>query len=466
MGTGGACAGTGGACAGTVGHPGDLAPTGHLAWAPDEALGGAGAARPLGGRGAPGARWRRTAQLAEAHPVVADALVAALVAAISAAWLVQRPRSGAWGWELDAALILPLVARRRFPVGVLAVISLVALAQFVIGTELVADLSLLVALYTVASQRPRTFAVPGALLVEAGAVMASFRWSLAGSWSRSLVFLSGLAAAAFLLGTNVRSRRARLVALTERNQQLERDAAQQAAIAAAAERARIAREMHDVIAHSLAVMITLADGAQAKLRSDPSLATAAIANVAEIGRQALDDTRRLLGVLRSGAPSGPDGAGRAAEGELAPQPGVAQVEQLLRQVRGTGIAATSTVTGQARPLPATLELTVFRIVQEAATNALKHAVRGTRVDVELDYGPDVLVVKVADDGRGAGLGAPGPGGHGLAGMRERAALYGGTVKAGPSTKGWVVEVRLPLHSAFLDQPVGLANSQLASGTAP
>ena len=129
----------------------------------------------------------------------------------------------------------------------------------------VGDIALLVSLYTLASHRPRVVATAGAALVEVGAVMASFRWSLAGSWPRSLVFLSGLVAAAFLLGTNLRSRRSRLAAVTERAERLEREREQQALIAATAERTRIAREMHDVIAHSLAVMISLADGASAKL---------------------------------------------------------------------------------------------------------------------------------------------------------------------------------------------------------
>jgi signal transduction histidine kinase len=320
----------------------------------------------------------------------------------------------------------------------------VALVQWALGVELVADLAVLVALYTVASHRPRVVAALAATIVEAGAVMASLRWSLAGSWLRSLVFLSGLVAAAVLLGTNLRSRRSRLAALTERAERLERERDQRALLAAADERARIAREMHDVIAHSLAVMISLADGAAAKLRSDPQRAAAAIANVSTIGRQALGDTRRLLGVLR------PD---QVADG-LSPQPGVGQIDALLEQVRNTGLAATMKVTGQRRPLPPGVELTAYRIVQEATTNVLKHAVGASSVVVVLEYEDEVLGICIRDDGRAAAGGPggrPGPdgGGHGLAGMRERAQVYNGDVSTGPCGDGWEVRARLPV-----DPPAG------------
>ena len=383
--------------------------------------------------------WRLADRLATAHPMVADSIVAVLVGAISAAWLVYHSVSSAESWALLAALIVPLVWRRRYPVGVFAVICLVALVQWALGVELVADMALLVSLYTLASHRPRLVAGTAALVVEAGVVMASFRWPLTDSWDRSLVFLSGLAAAAVLLGTNLRSRRARLNALTERAARLERERDQQALIAAAAERTRIAREMHDVIAHSLAVIISLADGAAAKLRGDPQQAGEAIANVSSIGRQALGDTRRLLGVLR--ADSKPDG--------LAPQPGVSQVSTLLDQVRSTGLGATLRVDGAQQPLPPGVELTIYRIVQEAATNVLKHAVGATTMVVTLGYGADTVDLWVTDDGhlRGQGVG-PRPvaigGGHGLAGMSERAAVYNGFVRAGPSTVGWSVHARLAL----------------------
>jgi signal transduction histidine kinase len=381
--------------------------------------------------------WQLGSRLADAHPVVADTSVALAVAIVSAAWFVDQAGSRPTGWALQAALIVPLVWRRRYPVAVFVIIALVALVQWAIGVEMVGDLALLVSLYTLASHRPRVVATAGAALVEVGAVMASFRWSLAGSWPRSLVFLSGLVAAAFLLGTNLRSRRGRLAAVTERAERLEREREQEALIAATAERTRIAREMHDVIAHSLAVMISLADGAGAKLHSDPERARTAIQDLSRIGRQALGDTRRLLGVLRD------DGASDV----LAPQPGVAQIDALLAQIRTTGLAASLTMNGEPRPLPPGAELTVYRIVQEATTNALKHAIGATSVAVVLDYGPDLLAISVQDNGRAPSRGSDRPPrgtGHGLSGMRERAAIYRGTVVAGPSIGGWLVEARIPM----------------------
>jgi signal transduction histidine kinase len=385
--------------------------------------------------------WQLGSRLADAHPVVADTSGALAVAILSVAWFVDRAGSGLSGWVLQVALIVPLVWRRRYPVAVFAIIALVALVQWVIGIEMVGDIALLVSLYTLASHRSRVVATAGAALVEMGAVMASFRWSLAGSWPRSLVFLSGLVAAAFLLGTNLRSRRSRLAAVTERAERLEREREQQALIAATAERTRIAREMHDVIAHSLAVMISLADGASAKLHSDPERASTAIQDLSRIGRQALGDTRRLLGVLRDdGAPEG-----------LAPQPGLAQIDGLLAQVRTTGLAASLAIKGEPRPLPPGAELTVYRIVQEATTNVLKHAVEATSVVVVLDYTADLLDLSVQDNGRvpsvGSGYRSPLGAGHGLSGMSERAAIYRGTVVAGPSVGGWLVEARIPIAPA-------------------
>jgi signal transduction histidine kinase len=227
--------------------------------------------------------------------------------------------------------------------------------------------------------------------------------------------------------------------MTERAERLEREREQQALIATTAERTRIAREMHDVIAHSLAVMISLADGAKAKLYSDPERAGTAIQNVAEIGRQALGDTRRLLGVLRDDD----------AADQLAPQPGLDQVDKLLEQVRATGLAASLAIRGDPRSLPPGAELSVYRIVQEATTNALKHATRATAVKVTLAYEHNMLTVLVENDGGPPSAPVsghrPAPlSGHGLAGMRERAAVYGGTVLAGPSSEGWLVEARIPV----------------------
>jgi signal transduction histidine kinase len=168
--------------------------------------------------------------------------------------------------------------------------------------------------------------------------------------------------------------------------------------------------------------------------------------VADVGRQALGDTRRLVGVLRAGDPS--DGR--------TPQPGVAQIDGLLEQVHATGLAASLVTEGQPRPLPAGTELTAYRIVQEATTNTLKHAVGATALAVTLDYGPESLKITVRDNGRPPHGRHPGrdgsrTGGHGLDGMRERAAVYQGNITAGPAEGGWLVLARIPI--APLANPV-------------
>jgi signal transduction histidine kinase len=203
--------------------------------------------------------------------------------------------------------------------------------------------------------------------------------------------------------------------------------------------------MHDVIAHSLSVMVTLSKGAALKQAAEPERASLAMRQVAATGHQALDEMRRLLGVLRT----------EEAPESRQPQPGVAQIDALFDQVRSTGLAAELTVTGTPAALPPGAELTVYRIVQEALTNTLKHAAAPTGVSVAIAYRPDVVTVDVRDDGarRDAGPEAA-TAGHGLTGMRERAAVYDGAVTAGPGPAGgWQIHARLPMTSSTA-QPAG------------
>jgi signal transduction histidine kinase len=268
-----------------------------------------------------------------------------------------------------------------------------------------------------------------AAVLEAGVLLAAARWAH-GTFLLVFVFLTGMATAAVVIGVNVRTRRAYLAALEERAAQLERDRDQQGQLAAAAERARIAREMHDIVAHNLSVMVALADGAGFMAASNPARSIGAMAHVSKTGRHALGEMRRLLGVLRD------DGAAA-----LAPQPGLADLDALLERVRAAGLRVTLQVSGRPIALGSGAELTVYRLVQEALTNTLKHAGPDAQATVRLSYEDDGIDVEVADDGSGRTLVSAG--GQGLPGMRERAAVYGGAIEAGPAaTGGWRVHTRL------------------------
>lgn len=392
---------------------------------------------------------RRLLSLARSHPTAADALLAAVILAISLGNAIAHHNGNeAPALVLQVALVTPLVWRRRAPVTVFTVICAVAFAQWLYGDRFLGDVAILVSLYTVTRRAPRRVGVAAAGVVEIGVVLAALQRVIAVKWESSLVLLSGMVAAAFFLGTNLRTRQAYLAALVERATRLEHERDQQARIAAAAERASIAREMHDIVAHSLAVVITMAEAAAAKRRSDPERAAAAMEQVADVGRQALGETRRLLGVLRTEAPS----LG------FAPRPGLEQLEQLVEQVRATGLAACLSVTGQPFALPNGAELAIYRIVQEALTNTIKHARGATRVDVELRYAPHEIEIHIIDDGivddgatddgrRASDARKAERPGHGLVGMQERAALYNGSVASGclPG-RGFGVRARMRLDN--------------------
>jgi signal transduction histidine kinase len=239
--------------------------------------------------------------------------------------------------------------------------------------------------------------------------------------------------AIWITGIYSNTRRRYLESLEERAERAEHERDQQARLAAAAERARIARELHDVVAHNVSVIIVQADGAGYAIDTDPEQARKAMQAVSATGRRALAEMRRMVGVLRTdGAPE-----------EYAPQPSLSQLDDLVAQVCSSGLPVDLRVTGVPQELPEGEQLTVYRIVQEALTNTLKHGGPGSRATVEMEYGVRELLLRVTDDGRGAA--APGrEGGHGLVGMRERVAMFGGTVEATPLTGGgFRVTARLP-----------------------
>jgi signal transduction histidine kinase len=344
---------------------------------------------------------------------------------------------------LDVGLALPLIWRRRWPTAVFAVIALAAFVQWIMNERIGADVALLVAFYTVAAREGRRKTVAAAAVLELGVVLAAIRWVHNG-WGNKLlvlVLLSGMVTAAGLVGANIRTRRAYLASIEDRNLHLELERDQQAQLAAAAERARIAREMHDIVAHNLSVMIALADGAALTAGDDPARATTAMRQVSVTGRQALMEMRRLLGVLRDDGPVA-----------LEPQPGLTDLETLLTQVRLVGLRGELVTEGRLPTLPAGLQLTIYRLVQEALTNTLKHAIEPHTATVRLRFSDEFgLEVEVTDDGAATSQAAGGPAaraGHGINGMRERAAVYGGTVEAGPrSGRGWQVRGRFDLRAS-------------------
>jgi signal transduction histidine kinase len=383
------------------------------------------------------------------HPWWVDSAVAVAVQLVALP-ANDRSEPRPWLWVFDIALVASLIWRRRAPMVVFGVTVVVTLLQWAIGFRLGADAALLVSLYTVAAYRPRRWAIAAASVVEVGVVLAAVRFSPARGPIASLVFLTGLAAAAFFIGTSVQNRRAHLDALVDRAAWLERERDQQARLVATAERARIARELHDIVAHSLTVVVTMAEAAAVTSETDPSAARQAMTQVATTGRSALGEMRRLLGVLRTDQVATTAGDSNS----LAPAPGLHRVDELLASTRSAGLPVRLTVSGPTRPLPSTLDSTAYRVIQESLTNALRHAVEPTGVHVLLRWAADDLVIDVTDDGRRAAAGAgPGghgrsahlPSGHGLSGMRERLHVFGGSVSTGPNPSGgWTVRAVLPL----------------------
>jgi signal transduction histidine kinase len=375
-------------------------------------------------------------RVSRGHPLLADTLLALAILAFATLWLIRSPFASPRAALVQAALIVPIAVRRVRPSEVFLCSCAIALVQWLLGFPLIGDVALLVALYTVAVHESRSRAIVAAAVLEAGAVMATFRWQLAGTTQRSFFFITAMVVAAFFAGLTVASGSRYLAWLDERARRLETERDQHAVIAASAERTRIARELHDVVSHSLSVVVTLADAAALVTRSDPQRGAEAMAEVSEVGRHALSDMRAMLGVLRS----------QEQSAVLEPQPGIAQLDALAEGVRATGLDVGLVVEGTRFPLGGAAELTVYRIVQEALTNTLRHAT-ARRARVSIRYDAPEVEVQVVDDGTGSTAAGRGEHdvlqGHGINGMRERAALHGGILRAGPVPGGgWSVSARL------------------------
>ncbi|WP_309062088.1 sensor histidine kinase [Streptomyces sp.] len=389
------------------------------------------------------------------HPAWVDGFWAVVLFGISV--LSAAPAEAARGTELPAltvpvTLLLCLVValRRRMPERMLVLALAVGVAQLITDVSTVpADFALLVIVYTVAAIGARW---ASRLALTAGlcaAPLAQVRWpneevGTAGNLA-IVIFQTVPFALAWVLGDSIRTRRAYFAQLEERAARLEKEREAQAKVAVAAERARIARELHDVVAHNVSVMVVQADGAAYVLDAAPDQAKKALETISSTGRQALAEMRRLLGVLRTGE--------HQEAGEYVPQPDVQQIEDLVEQCRDSGLPVDFKIEGTPRPLPSGVELTAYRIVQEALTNTRKHGGPNAGASVRLVYFDDGLGLLVEDDGKGAPHelyeegGFDGQG-HGLIGMRERVGMVGGTLDAGPRPGGgFRISALLPLKPA-------------------
>ncbi|MFF4970157.1 sensor histidine kinase [Streptomyces sp. NPDC003674] len=341
---------------------------------------------------------------------------------------------------VQAGLVLPLLWRRRAPAVAFGAVTAVFVLQWSIGVALRADVALFVALYSLALHG-RLRQLPWACAALAGALgLVAVRVSVAVPAGDALFFLLSTATAALALGLMIRIRRAQLAGLRERAARLEVERDQRGRLAVAAERTRVAREMHDIVGHNLSVIITLADAGAYATAAAPERGQEALRLIGDTGRQALSELRRVLGVLR-------EADGPRAGPELSPQPGLKDVDALCEGVRAAGLEVVYRTAGDVDSLDSGVQLTVYRIVQEALTNTLKHAGAGSRANLSVVVADARLTIAVQDSGPPAPAGRAGPAneeGHGLVGMRERAALYGGHVSAGPAGPGWTVRAVLDL----------------------
>ncbi|MFF2327160.1 MULTISPECIES: sensor histidine kinase [unclassified Streptomyces] len=394
---------------------------------------------------------------------------AAMLRAVAAA-----PSGGAWGgavvwgwWTATAFALVGVALRRRRPLPMLGVCVLATAGHLAIVVPTVVDLAVVVLLATVAAHCPRPVsraALAGLLLLVVGWCLSdaqrgrpvngvpSFRFEVvhltgpphghvdttvagraesSNTWS-AVALLGSVLLAAWAVGSGTRSRREYLHQLHARAADLERERDQQAALAVAAERGRISREMHDVVAHGLSLIVIQAQGADAALDNRPADTRSALHTIVKTGRDSLADMRRVLAALGE------------VEDTWHPQPGLAQLPGLLARVRQTGTTVRLRVDGTPSTLPSAVDLSSYRIVQEALTNVMKHAGAGASADVVIRYSDAEVCIEVGDDGHSPN-GNDG-GGNGLRGMDSRVKLLGGRLSAGPrSDGGFVVRAHLPVE---------------------
>jgi signal transduction histidine kinase len=334
---------------------------------------------------------------------------------------------------------LPLAVRRRWPLAVLGLVETSVLLHlvFIAANPRAAILGLAAAMYTVGAHEPRSRSLPAAVAVAAANAITYLGLFIAGHTDAPQNFfeVTLLVAGSWALGDNIGTRRAYLASLEERARRLEREQQERARGAVLDERGRIARELHDVVAHHVSAIAVQAGAAEEIAETDPRRARQVLGTIQATSRQALAEMRALVGVLRD----------EPGDEQLAPQPSLAQLDRLVAQTRAAGLQVDVRAEGPRRPLPEALDLSAFRVVQEALTNTLRHA-RASRADVVVRYGDDELEVTVTDDGSGGNGSAPmATGGRGLVGMRERVALFHGQLDVGGvPAGGFRVHAILPI----------------------
>lgn len=384
------------------------------------------------------------------HPTVVDGLVAMVlfVAALPQLLSAHAPGRGFAKPDLTefvivAVIMVALAFRQRYPFAVLviAVGGNMVLMVLRYGPTVAEVLAFVIAVYTVAAHRALAISSLGGAL----ALLSFIGMELAipgGAGPIGVVTNAALIAGVWWLGRSLRLGRAYLAELEHRAERLERARDSDARTARVEERSRIARELHDVVAHHVSVMTVQAGAARRILDKNPDSAREAMVTIEDVGRTTLDEMRRIVGVLRTERDT------EASGPELSPQPGVQEVGALVDHVRETGLSVQLWMEGQPRPLSTGVNLAAYRLIQEALTNSLKHAGPRARAWVRIQYSPRELTVEIEDDGRGVAAALDDNGdspGHGLVGMRERVALYGGELRIGPrGGGGFEVRARFPL----------------------
>jgi signal transduction histidine kinase len=335
---------------------------------------------------------------------------------------------------------LPIIWRRKSPMLVILVVGSAITVYSLLGyNDSSAGLGIFVAFYTVAANMPRRRATIAAAITAVGIFISFASYAALNSmsgWTSNMTITYFSFGIAWLIGDNLRVRRAYTRQLEERASELEHEKEEKAAQAVTEERARIARELHDVVAHYVSVMVVQAAAARRVVDKDPAAAKGALEAVETAGRTALAEMRRMLEVLRTDDPG------------MGPQPGLGEIERLIATVREAGLPVEFSIKGEACCLPAGMDLAAYRIIQEALTNTVKHGGKAAAT-VAIHYTENTLEIEVVDDGRGAAaplLSGIDGSGHGLIGMKERVALFGGVLEVGPVlTGGYRVLARMPIE---------------------